>query len=135
MASVVIHDIETAPSKELKKKKNKRFNMEWIELRNASDEQVNLDDWTIKDRVKSTGEYRTLYTFQDLVLGPGQIVRVHSGSYEDRVEHPSDGDLEAGVAHLYANHKNWIWSTKMNEVFVMDEYGEKVAYKVRVDLV
>jgi len=52
---------------------NENQNGEWVEIKNQSENSVNIRGWTLKD------EANHIYTFGDFTLGPGKSVFIYSG--------------------------------------------------------
>ena len=87
---------------------NEVLNDEWVRVRNARSEPVNLTGWTIKDESAS---HR--YSFPpSFLLGPAQSVAIHSGCGDDT------------AADLYwCNQGSAIWNNDGDTAFLVDPNG------------
>jgi endonuclease YncB( thermonuclease family) len=82
---------------------------EWVEIRNDSEDPIQLEGWTIQDNE------RHIFTFPAFTLGPGQYCRVYTNEY-----HPNS------CGFLYESGSP-IWNNDTDCAYLKDPYGELIS--------
>lgn len=82
---------------------------EWVEIRNDSEETIQLEGWTIQDNE------RHLFTFPAFALGSGQYCRVYTNEY-----HPNS------CGFLYGSPSP-IWNNDTDCAYLKDPYGKLIS--------
>lgn len=90
----------------------KDLNSEWVRFTNASSEAIDLDGWQVADESAS---HR--YTFDELLVPPGQSVTLHSGCGAD-----------TATVRYWCNTGSAIWNNSGDTVFLRDANGNLVAH-------
>ena len=89
------------------------LNEEWVEIRNAGDETLQLDGWVLKDESAS----HRFHFPESFAVRPGQTVRIHSGCGLD-----DDSSL------FWCNRGSAIWNNDGDTAFLLDPNGNIVAF-------
>jgi len=96
---------------------NEKLNEEWIEFRNATDRRLSIMGCSLAHNtfsaqcVKEREEH--LLTFSGFEIGPGHVVRVHTGTGTDYV------DTIGTLVHLYAGRSNFVWNNRCGDTAVL----------------
>jgi len=88
----------------------KNLNDEWVKISYSGEEDLNLNNWTIKDYGTS------IYRFGEVILSKSQYVIVYSGK---------------GTDHdnvLFWNSKKPIWNNKHDSIYLRDSLGNLVEF-------
>lgn len=93
------------------------LNKEWIELQNVFG-QLSLRGWVVWEIEISSGLWRRFYSFPELIMVKGDVLRVHTGQNPKYggISTKSEGD--SGVIHLYANRRHTAWTNPRNRICV-----------------
>jgi len=82
---------------------------EWVEIRNDSEQTIQLEGWTIQDNE------RHIFTFPAFRLGPGQYCRVYTNEY-----HPNS-------CGFYYGSRSPIWNNDVDCAYLKDPYGQLIS--------
>jgi len=88
----------------------KNLNDEWVKISYSGEEDLNLNNWTIKDYGTS------IYRFGEVILSKSQYVIVHSGRGTDQ------GNV------LFWNSEKPIWNNKHDSIYLRDSLGNLVEF-------
>ena len=82
------------------------LNGEWVRLTNTGDDIVLVSGWTLSDRSN-----KTLYTFPGIILAPGEMITVYSGT----------GTVNKSA--VFMNKKEPVWGNSGDIVVLKDGNG------------
>ncbi len=99
---------------------------EFVLIKNEGSTAVNLKGWQLHDRETGKGKKNT-YTFNELLLRPGEMVQIQSGISKKKQQTAPDSAKLKHADHFILWSSRKVWNDKGDTAYLRDQKGSIVA--------